>query len=234
MQKDNTNTRNCRGTTVPHWTRCCQNIGTGLMVLALIITLAFTVLYRHCWVHADMPLGSIDAIAVDKRGQVYTHSQVTDCIRVYTERGEYIRGFSVPRGGFRIGDDHTIRMYTAQNVISYTLDGVIIGKERYVRATHQTELQDRPSNEVMDTAGNTYRIMPWSAVWPRVEMISVDGRREVVISQPFWLWSIQWPCPAFIYFFCGACLFWIGYFTGRKYKNTVASEECNKSGNLSQ
>jgi len=212
----------------PRWVRYCHAIAVVTMSVGFAIVLASIPIYRLCSSATRLPLGSLDAMAVVK-GQIYTHSRVTDRVQVYTGRGQFVRGFFVPRGIVVVDDNERIRVWAGHDVISYTPDGALVGKERYDRDVHHKEFYPRRDRKMMDAAGNTYRMMPWSTVWPRVEKVSPGGKREVVISQPFWLWLIQVPFPAFIYAFCGIGLYWTWYFVGRRYKKRFATTGCDKS-----
>jgi len=211
------------------WTRVLGFSGVAIFLAALGIALALCAptyrLYPGSW---ELPLSRLDVVGIDSRGRIYTYSRWTHRIQVYSGSGRFVRAWSAILGTFRITRQDTIRGLSGAAVYTYSLDGRLLDKEKYNRYVHHEEFDENA--EILDPAGNTYRILPWPAVWPRVEKVSRAGVREVVISQPLWMWLIQVPVPVFFYALFGVALFWTCHFAERRHRGRVGAEAQGQRG----
>ena len=81
-------------------------------------------------------------------------------------------------------------------------------QEPYDRAVHEEEFRETYQGKAKDADENRYRIMPFATISSRVEKITPEGERTVVVSQPFHVRLFQVPFPAFLYVLVGLCLIW--------------------------
>ena len=216
---------------IPHWVRACHICGIILTVLGFGLSMCvngFTFPLFPSTV--ELPSSRIHAIALDSQGRIYTYSQYTYRLQVYSPQGEFIRGFSSHGlSACRIDSQGHLRGVGGNWVFTYTLDGDLLRKERYDPDVHGEEFYARGDERITDASGNTYGVMPWPMIWPRVEKVSSSGNRVIVISQPLWMWLIQSPFPVFVYIFCGIGLYWTWYFVERRYNKRFVAIGCDKS-----
>ncbi len=191
-------------TTVPRWAKVCHVVGLGLIAspffLAIIFGSVTIPLYPSTF---ELPISHLDTIALDQQGRIYTHSRWTNRIQVYGTQGRFVRGFSVDSGTFRISPQQIIRTDGWHKMRTYTLAGELLGEEPMDMVTFRKEFEDRPDDKVTDSDGNVYRVMPLQSFNPRVEKLSPNGDKEIVISQPLWMGLALWHSAGLIYFFCG-------------------------------
>ena len=193
------------------WARIC--LWAGLVVVAFGFARGFgiEILQEPLELfppEMELPLGRLDTIAVDKEGNIYCHSRFSDRIQIYAPDGRFIRGFNVQLSTFRIDGNENIRGYAGGEVLTYNLEGELLKKEPYDREVHGEEFYDTFERDVTDASGNLYRIMPFPTISSRVEKITPEGKRTVVMSQPLYLRLVQAPFPVFVYIFLGFCLIW--------------------------
>ena len=187
----------------PYWVRIGIVAGAVVIVLSLFfIIISSSNIIALFPSTLELPISRLDTIALDQQGRIYTHSRFTMRVQVYTPEGQFIRGFSVRASVFRIGPQQIIRTQSGNKMFTYTLAGELVGEEPFDRANYRKEFEDRPDDKVTDSDGNVYRVMSWPSYNPRVEKLSPNGDREVIISQPLWMGFIQ-SAPGFICFFCG-------------------------------
>jgi len=216
---------------IPCWAKVCKVVSVAICLLAFGIMLALCApAYRLYPSNTELPLSRVDAVAIGKNGQVYTYSRWTHRVQVYSSEGLFVCGWSAIIDTFRITPEGTIRAKCGQNVRTFSPTGELLSTERYDRNVHYSEFYPVQDPKVTKAGGTTYRVMPWSAIWPRVEKVSPGGEREVVISQPASMWLIQVPVPVFFYFLCGIGLYWTWYFAKRRYNKRFAFEASNRSG----
>ncbi len=208
---------------VPLWARICCCAGLALVAISVVLTFVMGILEDEGFFPSEMelPMKRVDTIALDKEGNIHCHSSWSTRIQIYGPEGRFIRGFYVDNiRRFSIDANQNVSTSVGSTIFSgakfrtYNWEGKLLREEPYVDEIHDKIFGigedkvlgvDKP--EATDAAGNSYRIMPFSSISARVEKITPDGKRSVVVSQPLRLILIKAPFPALFYFFLGFSLF---------------------------
>ena len=166
----------------------------------------------------ELPLGGLNQIAVDARERIYCSSDAYARIFIYNTQGEYqtsiyttsVLGsnkFAIDRQGYvhtglEQGDIHRI----------YNRSGEMIAREEHYAPVECEHYMI--SNETVETEASVdYAIGAWSWLYPTVVRVDQGRDREVVVSQPLYLWIVKMPVPVMP---IGALsLFAAGYFANR-------------------
>ncbi len=148
---------------------------------------------------ARFPLGIPEAIAVDHQGRVYCATGEYSRIQVYSESGQFVRGWFAGSGtSDRLWIDTDNQLHATS-------------KGRHYTFSHQGELlnekdekdKDVPSGrDVLDAAGNRYKIRS-SLVSPKIVKIAPDGTESVVVVDPWYLRILSFPSPMFLFWVVG-------------------------------
>ncbi len=154
-------------------------------------------------VHFEVPLGELEGIAVDSKGRVYCGASFYGRVQVYDREGRFLRGWSADASGgafrIKVDEDDRVHVATARGGLHWIWDreGRLIHK-----AEDPSQFEAFPASATTDRSGNRYEIRGRS-LFPRVVRTDAEGRQCVMIATPWYLWIIQGPFPAWIFFFLG-------------------------------
>lgn len=173
-----------------------------------------------CWLGSDLgirmisskirfPLSTPLAIAVDSKGRVYCLSRFYNRMQVFNSDGQFIRGWfvGIPKGAYHIliDDEDNLRVATERwgKNLFFDTDGNLLNKSR--KQDFFEEFDKIGPIKTKDVFGNIYRIEnKW--IFPKVVKIDTTGKAKTLICNPFNLWFVTTPFPAFA-FLMGSVLF---------------------------
>ena len=172
----------------------------------------FTGFHTPPWEDAsyEMPLGDLDGIAVDSKGNLYCASQFYSRVQKYDSNGRFLLGWPIDCAGgiFRI------RMTRNDE-----LEVVTARKDMYYRFSPQGELLEAwhtdgklfhhfgpsSSSECSGADGTVYQVhYQWLS--PSVVKVDPSGKRTTVVSTPFRKWIIMGPYPAWLFLMAGVLI----------------------------
>lgn len=162
---------------------------------------------------ARFPLGVLDCVAVDNRGNIYCGLAFYGRIQVYSPEGKFLRGWFVNAGGgglrMKIDKDNHLHVCPAKsnNLYVFNTNGLLLSSNAMMPKERDLYFEYNPYQAAEDAEGNPYTILPKLLVVPRVVKIVPTGETLTVVSDPFYLWFIQGPFPAFIWIFAGGLLY---------------------------
>lgn len=187
-------------------------IGASLLFLtiALFTNGLLCVIGVNPWTtpSTEMPLGSVESIAVDDQGRIYLALGFYNRVQQYDPDGHFLRGWFIHAGkpGMSINIvDNTIEVYARSLGVVYIYDA-----EGELLAQRDVDsLPTRlPGLEAIDTQGNRY-VMRWRSVYPSVKRFDPTGKESTIISIPWYVWCWMGPFPAIGYAAIGVpILFW--------------------------
>ena len=155
----------------------------------------------------ELPLGDLMDIAVDGRGRVYCAAGAYQRIQVYDPTRRFIRGWFVwgfsGYGAVWIGPDGLHVAVPKQNKhYLYDANGQVLQTwNDGDRACDLHAAQGR--RRLTDAQGTVYEIARYSVIFPRVVKTVGSGPAETAVSTPLYLWILQAPLPAWIFFAIG-------------------------------
>ena len=152
--------------------------------------------------HIELPLGGLDSLAVDSEENVYCSSGAYNRIQVYDSKGKFLRGLHIQMKAPRLYIDSENNLHVWSSYKEYRKYNP---KGEHLIEESDTEFSAPPGGKyrfvesVQDNQGNIYRIPWYSALLSRVLKTTPSGETRVLISQPFYLWFIKMPLPAFLF-----------------------------------
>jgi len=170
------------------------------------------------WVtpQTELPLGDPGPVAVDNQGNIYLAVKFYYRIQKYSPDGVFLKGWpshdNNPRmrvnenGQLEIANDNRNRSSDNPDTLTiFDSDGNIINTKT---ENSCYELFGKSCEHFCrDKNGNTYSIH--SKYWrPYVIKTAPSGKKTKVIASPLYLWMIQGPLPAWLFFAVGLILFW--------------------------
>ena len=153
---------------------------------------------------ARFPLGGLETIAVDSHGNLYCGINFYSRIQVYSSEGEFIRGWFLDAGGgvFRIKIDDEDRLHagTARGDYYYifSTEGELLSAREMSPKEEERIFGKTYYSPVSDRNGNIYGIKK-SLLLPGVIKTDARGQESTVVSDPFILWFIKGPFPAWLW-----------------------------------
>ena len=154
----------------------------------------------------ELPLGDLDGVSIGGDDLIFCGATAYSRIQVYGPTGKFIRAINTYGKllNFYVTPQGLIRVKAGGWLRNYSLDGKFLGKTRWT-SKHGEEFRNVPKSAFMDKQGNTYTVARYSVIFPRIVRTTAEGQTSVVVSQPWYLWAVQFPFPAF--FFGGFGLF---------------------------
>jgi len=151
---------------------------------------------------ARFPLAAPLAIAVDSKERVYCLSRFYNRVQVFDSEGKFLRGWfvGIPKGSYRMSmDEHDhLRVATERWGTHFIFDanGTLLDKTKDY--TFFDDIASVGPIEVNDVFGSVYKA---EDIWlsPKVVKISPSGEATVLIYDPFGLWVVTVPFPAFAF-----------------------------------
>ncbi len=153
----------------------------------------------------QLPLGELQAVAVDSEGRIYCASSFYKRLQVYDDQGNFLRGWFVPylaKYSLSLKMDSANRIHVATKVGQRRGSMIFDSQGNLFETTRNSGIfadSDKESNlEVCDSKGNIYKIQS-SVLFPRVVKIDPSGKELVLISDTLNLWLIKAGFPAFAF-----------------------------------
>ena len=149
-----------------------------------------------------LPLGELETVAIDTKGQIYCGAQFYNRIQVYDPTGKFLRGWFIKAGGgaFRliIDDQNRLEVFTARGNRHYqfTEFGELVSSGTYDRASIPWPTTSAASR-AHDAQGRVYDVHN-PHLFPRVVRTDRDGRATTVIQSPWYLWPVTGAMPAWL------------------------------------
>ncbi len=190
----------------PKWRKVVDPLMVSILIMCFTSVFGTWLVEELPW-NIELPLGKLESIAVDSVGNVYCSSQYR--IQAYDRNGKFIRAYGKGMPFRRVysiyvdSQDHLYAWRTGR-WREYDITGKVVVEGKDVKPPVPPEYQGGDIRQTTDSAGNTYRIASFSWLFPRVIRERTTGRSSVVVSQPWYLWLIQAPYPAFSFGFVGA------------------------------
>lgn len=172
-------------------------LGTGSSTLNKYVTLA----------NLRYPLGELCDFDIDSDGQFYCAVASSGRVQVYSPEGNFVRGWFVRNlgGEFKIDIDPNdmVHVHTRRHASKSVPRHYIYSKEgKLIESLHTPKVDDVyfSRNTQASHEGALYQ-MRSRHLFPIIERVEPDSGRMIVIADPFYLWCIKSPFPAFAYFF---------------------------------
>jgi hypothetical protein len=153
---------------------------------------------------ARFPLGDLESIAVDSEGNIYCGTNFYSRIQAYSPDGKFLRGWFIDASGgyfqIKIDDQDNLHVGTARGDHHYIFStkGELFSVKEMSPKEETKVFGDTYYSLPQDSDGNVYKIRN-GILLPRVIKITPKGAESVVVSDPFHLWFIKGPFPAFIW-----------------------------------
>jgi hypothetical protein len=141
------------------------------------------------------PLGDVNDIVVDDKGQIYCAILGNQRIQVYSKEGEFLRGwFARSRGGRfdLLWDSDGFLHVVGYRHYVFNKKGVLLD-EVEINSSQETAMNKNIiSSEPKDKSGCVYKIRN-RHVLPKIVQISPEGNETVKVSDPLFIWPVQGP-----------------------------------------
>lgn len=151
----------------------------------------------------QLPLGELQAVAVDNEGRIYCASSFYKRLQVYDGQGNFLRGWFVPyltKYSIKLKIDCADHIHAATSVGQRRGSMVFDSEGNLLETTQDSGIfgdSDAGSNlEVRDSKDNIYKIQS-SVLFPRVLKITPSGEKSVLVSDSLNLWLIKASFPVF-------------------------------------
>ena len=188
---------------------CLFEVGAGIFNVWSLPKNLRTIIFPN---DAQFPLRGIDEIpiAVDNDGNIYSAITHYSRIQKYNKNGEFIKGWFVDTSGvfnIWVGDDrlHAILSRTHKHVV-FDLNGKMIENINITDFNEESSLWEKAGKSVKkDLDGNIYLVENSD----NILKITPAGEKSVIIKNPFYLYLIKEPLPAFFLFIIGALMSFI-------------------------
>jgi len=186
-------------------------VGFALIVLGAMLVFGMLLVRPIVPSWLPLPLGELECVAVDSRGDVYCSSGFYQRIQVYSPEGRYLRGWYVPGvigWSIRTNESDRIEVVTRGEAIqTYSGSGTLL--ETWTPPPDfepdMQKVHDQSYNKCTDTAGRIYSVRA-GLVYPHVIRRDKDGSTRTVVSPPRLSWFLMAPFPAFLYIAIGFAL----------------------------
>ena len=146
------------------------------------------------------PFSTPMAIAVDSKERVYCLSRYYNRLQVFDSEGTFLRGWfvNIPKGAYYIliDNDDNLRVATSTwgTNLFFDIDGNLLSKTS--TSNFSKEFEKVGPTETTDTVGNYYR-EGYEIFSHKIIKTSPSGEEIVLICNPFTLWFMAVPFPAF-------------------------------------
>lgn len=167
-------------------------------------------------------MGSLEAIAVDKSGNIYLGSSFYGRIQLYSNTGRFIRGWFIETkgGGFRIALDKLDHLHVATKDGNF--NGIFNASGQPIKEQQPEEVIYEPfysmEHHTSDVQGNVYKIVD-PFLFPHVVVKPKHGQQRTLITVPSNLWPFMGPLPCWgfaLLLFAAASSPGLGKILGRK------------------
>ncbi len=150
------------------------------------------------------PLSHLNGIAIDRNGRIYLAIQGYSRIQVYTNQGDFSKGWFInARGAFFdiwIDDDllHAVIARRGGHEV-YDLNGQLLKWDKITSSDDEyMHLSDKLGGlKKEDAFCNTYLIR--SPTWsPRIVKITPTGEESILVKDAYYFWLVQAPQPIWL------------------------------------
>jgi hypothetical protein len=156
----------------------------------------------------QVPLGSLNAIAIGPHGQLYVGSGTYGRVNIYDGAGKFITAVAAPGRPFRMLVNSDGRLYLgywglSRSLSVFTADGEPVCKRIMTLEEHEWLFSNPPARHARDGQGNLYELEGLWGVSAGVVSKS-GGQSRQIVSQGWGSALCQMPLPALLYGVAGA------------------------------
>ena len=196
-----------------------KRIGNEALAASFLFSILFTIVVASLWwfestsllsestrsrffpPKVQFPLGNLNGIAIDKKGDIYLGIRGYSRIQRYNSEGVFLKGWFINAGGglFDIWiddkNDLNIRVTKPDDHLIFNADGQLLKTTKIVSPEEDEYLSQQASGlRAKDSLGNIYAIEnpKWS---PKVVKINSIGKESILIKDPVHFYPFRYPQP---------------------------------------
>ncbi|RKY03801.1 MAG: hypothetical protein DRP56_10795, partial [Planctomycetota bacterium] len=162
---------------------------------------------------ARFPLGALESVAVDHEDNIYCAISFYGRVQVYSPEGEFLRGWFLDAGGgvfrIKIDSENNLHVVTARGDHHYVFstEGTLLSSSQVSPKEEDRLFGEKWRPAVYDRDGNSYNIHS-PILFSRISKETPSGLQTTVVSDPFVLWFVKGPMPAWLWIPISFVLFW--------------------------
>jgi len=196
-----------------------KRIGDEALAASFLFSILFTIVVASLWwfgstsllsestrsrffpPKVQFPLGNLNGVAVDKKGDIYLGVRGYSRIQRYNSEGVFLKGWFINTGGglFDIWIDDknnlNVRVVRPDDHLIFNADGQLLKTTKIVSPEEDEYLAQQASGlRAKDAFGNIYAIEnpKWS---PKVVKINSIGKESILIKDPVHFYLFRYPQP---------------------------------------
>lgn len=155
----------------------------------------------------NLPLGSLNSVAVGSQGQLYVGSGTYGRANLYDSNGKFLRAVAAPGRPFRVFLNSDGRLYLGYWGLSRTLSvfnsrGEFVCKRIMTKDEHEALFIAPSPRWTKDAQGNLYEIHGFWGLGPSVT-ITLGKQTRTLVGQGWGAWLCQMPLPGLLYLLAG-------------------------------
>lgn len=198
-----------------------KSVGNEALAAAFLFSILFSIVFFCLWwfestsllsestrsrffpPKVQFPLGNLNGIAVDKKGDIYLGVRGYSRIQRYNSEGVFLKGWFINTGSglFDIWIDDknnlNVRVVKPSDHLIFNADGQLLKTTKITSPEEDEYLAQKASGlRTKDAFGNTYAIEnpKWS---PKVVKINSVGKKSILIKDPVHFYLFRYPQPLF-------------------------------------
>jgi len=198
-----------------------KNVGNEALAASFLFSLLFSIVCFCLWWFGGMglmpisiqtrffppqtqfPLGNLEGIAVDKKGDIYLGVRGYSRIQRYNSEGIFLKGWFIDAGSglFDIWvddkDNLNVRSVRTDEHLIFNADGQLLKTTQIMSLEEDEYLAQKASGlRTKDAFGNTYEIEnpKWS---PKVVKINSVSKKSILIKDSAHFYLFRYPKPLF-------------------------------------